>query len=162
MKVRLNEGRYHASACIINERYIYVFGGYKTRKLTGDYATTKINRQNEQMVNVTNGRIECYDTSKALEIKSKFKNGQVPMTSSGTDEEAVRDMIENLDMWPSFEIINIKRDPINNVGQLVVFPLINYWDINKKKSEDSKDQKTIGSELELEPEKELERLQLQS
>ena len=139
VKVRLNEGRYHASACIINERYIYVFGGYKTRKLTGDYATTKINRQNEQMVNVTNGRIECYDTSKALEIKSKFKNGQVPMTSSGTDEEAVRDMIENLDMWPSFEIINIKRDPINNVGQLVVFPLINYWDVNKKKSEESKD-----------------------
>ena len=65
---------------------------------------------------MTNGRIECYDTSKALEIKSKFKNGQFPQTSSGTDEEAVRDMMENLDLWPTFEIIYIKRDHINNVG----------------------------------------------
>ena len=28
MKVRLNEGRYHASATMVNDRYIYVFGGY--------------------------------------------------------------------------------------------------------------------------------------
>ncbi len=30
LKTELNEGRYHSTACIINERYIYVFGGFKT------------------------------------------------------------------------------------------------------------------------------------
>ena len=70
VKVRLNEGRYHASACIVNERFIYVFGGYRTKKLQGDYTTSKINRTNELMVNVTSGRIECFDIYKALEIKS--------------------------------------------------------------------------------------------
>ena len=28
LKARLNEGRYHASACLLAGRYIYVFGGY--------------------------------------------------------------------------------------------------------------------------------------
>ena len=78
VKVRLNEGRYHASACIVDNRYIYVFGGYRTKKLQGDYTTSKINRTNEVMVNVTNGRIERYDTSKALEMKSSVKKGQFP------------------------------------------------------------------------------------
>jgi len=27
---QLNEGRYLSSACIIEDRYIYVFGGYRT------------------------------------------------------------------------------------------------------------------------------------
>ena len=142
VKVRLNEGRYHASACIVNERFIYVFGGYRTKKLQGDYTTSKINRNNETMVNVTSGRIECFDTSKALEIKSNVKKGQFPQTSSGTDEDAVKDMIDNMELWQTFDVINIKRDPVNNVGQLVVFPLSSYWEVRKKAiQEEQKDKK---------------------
>ena len=89
VKVRMNEGRYHASACIVQDRYIYVFGGYRTKKLTGDYRTNKINRTNEVMINVSSGRIERYDTTKALEMKANIK-GKIPhTTSSGTDEDAV-------------------------------------------------------------------------
>ena len=93
------------------------------------------------MVNVTSGRIECFDIYKALEIKSNVKKGKFPQTSSGTDEDAVKDMIENMEQWPTFDLINIKRDPINNVGQLVVFPLSSYWNIRKKAIEESKDKK---------------------
>ena len=37
-----------------------------------------------------------------------------------------------------FEVINIKRDPINDVGQLVVFPLSSYWDLKKKPIKEGK------------------------
>ena len=47
-------------------------------------------------------------------------------------------MIENIELWPTFDLINIKRDPVNNVGQLVVFQLSNYWDIRKKPIEEGK------------------------
>lgn len=30
LRTELNEGRYHATACIMNDRFIYVFGGFKT------------------------------------------------------------------------------------------------------------------------------------
>ena len=94
------------------------------------------------MVNVTSGRIECFDTSKALEIKSNVKKGQFPQTSSGTDEDAVKDMIDNMELWQTFDVINIKRDPVNNVGQLVVFPLSSYWEVRKKAiQEEQKDKK---------------------
>ena len=131
----MNEGRYHASACIVQDRYIYVFGGYRTKKLTGDYTTSKINRTNEVMANVTNGRIERYDTSKAVEMKANVKKGNFPQTSSGTDEDAVNQMIDNMELWPTFDVINIKRDPVNDVGQLVVFPLSSYWQIRKNAHE---------------------------
>ena len=36
IKCRLNEGRYHASACLIG-KWIYVFGGYRTKRLVGQY-----------------------------------------------------------------------------------------------------------------------------
>ena len=138
VKVRMNEGRYHASACIVQDRYIYVFGGYRTKKLTGDYRTNKINRTNEVMINVSSGRIERYDTTKALEMKEKFKGKFPHTTSSGTDEDAVNQLIENMEQWPMFEVINIKRDPVNDVGQLVVFPLSSYWDIRKKPIKEGK------------------------
>lgn len=61
LKVRLNEGRYHASACLVANRYIYIFGGYRTKKLK-EFNKIKIDRKNEVLVNVTSGRIERYDT----------------------------------------------------------------------------------------------------
>ena len=139
IKVKMNEGRYHASACIVQDRYIYVFGGYRTKKLTGDYTTSKINRTNEVMVNVTSGRIERYDTNKALEMKANFKGKFPHTTSSGTDEDAVNKLIDNMELWPTFDIINIKRDPVNDVGQLVVFPLSSYWEIRKKEVKEEKE-----------------------
>jgi len=30
LNAELNEGRYHSSACMLQNRYIYVFGGFKT------------------------------------------------------------------------------------------------------------------------------------
>jgi N-acetylneuraminic acid mutarotase len=61
IKVRLNEGRYHASACFLASRYIYVFGGYWTKKLR-DHNKVKIERKNEVVVNVQSMRVELYDT----------------------------------------------------------------------------------------------------
>ena len=144
VKVRLNEGRYHHSACIVADQYIYVFGGYRTKKLQGEHAS-KINRTNEVMVNVTSGRIERYDTSKALEMRPTMKKGQFPQTSSGTDEDAVKDMIDNMELWPTFDLINIKRDRINDVGQLVCFPLSSYWEIRPKPAVKGKEQETDDS-----------------
>lgn len=34
IRCRLNEGRYHASACLVG-KYIYIFGGYRTKRLVG-------------------------------------------------------------------------------------------------------------------------------
>lgn len=70
LRVCLNEGRYHGSACMVQDRYIYVFGGYRTKKLareptTSPRGTSKISRADEVMVPVTSGRIERYDTSKS-------------------------------------------------------------------------------------------------
>lgn len=58
----MTEGRYHASACIIKNRFIYVFGGYKTE---GFYTRNpyKISRKNEKLSNVRSDFIEMYDTS---------------------------------------------------------------------------------------------------
>jgi len=61
VKVRLNEGRYHASCCIIG-KWIYVFGGYRTKKLLGQYLV-QIDRKNEVLVNVSANKIERYDTT---------------------------------------------------------------------------------------------------
>jgi hypothetical protein len=64
VKCRLNEGRYHASACIVG-KWLYVFGGYRTKKLTGTYQV-QIDRKNEILVNTTANKIERYDTSKLI------------------------------------------------------------------------------------------------
>jgi N-acetylneuraminic acid mutarotase len=37
IKCKLNEGRYYASACIVG-KWVYVFGGFRTKKLHGQYA----------------------------------------------------------------------------------------------------------------------------
>lgn len=32
-------------------------------------------------------------------------------------------MLDNIEFWPAFEVIHIKRDHINNMGNLVCFPI---------------------------------------
>lgn len=61
LRATLNEGRYHASACIVKNRYVYVFGGFKTE---GFYVRNpvKISRKNEKVSNVRSDFIEMYDT----------------------------------------------------------------------------------------------------
>ena len=46
-------------------KWLYVFGGYRTKKLTGTYQV-QIDRKNEILVNTTANKIERYDTSKLI------------------------------------------------------------------------------------------------
>ena len=77
-------------------------------------------------------------------MKANINKGKFPhTTSSGTDEDAVNKLIDNMELWPTFDIINIKRDPVNDVGQLVVFPLSSYWEIRKKEIKEEKEEEEL-------------------
>jgi len=61
MAAVLQDGRYHATACILHNRFIYVFGGYKTESFYSKVAY-KVSRKNEKLTNVRPDYIEFYDT----------------------------------------------------------------------------------------------------
>ena len=99
----LEEGRYHSTSCTFQNRYIYVFGGYHTE----DFYTKvpyKVSRKHEKLVNVRSDCIEVYDT----DLDQAFN----PTTHSHNRKEY------------SFRQIYLNRDNINNVGNLICFPLI--------------------------------------
>lgn len=62
LNTQLNEGRYHATACILHDRYIYVFGGYKTKNFKKQMIM-KVRRNFETIDNVSSNYIEMYDTN---------------------------------------------------------------------------------------------------
>ena len=130
IRVRLNEGRYHATACMLHDRYIYVFGGYRTKKLQGEHAV-KIDRKNEVLINITSGRIERYDTNKSfLPLKNK-KGGYAPSSETETDDDKTADSFDRMESWPTFELIHLEKDNINNVCQLICFPLTTEYLVGK-------------------------------
>ena len=61
LATQLHEGRFHATACMLKERYIYVFGGYKTKNFQKSMIT-KVRRNFETTDNVSSNYIEMYDT----------------------------------------------------------------------------------------------------
>ena len=85
------------------------------------------------MVPVTSGRIERYDTSKSpnawnavINRAGQANRSHMPahwFTSSGTDSDVITDAVDNIELWPTFEIINLKGGFLDDVAQLVVFPL---------------------------------------
>eukprot|EP00347_Sterkiella_histriomuscorum_P007939 403346987 len=95
----LEDGRYHASACILKDRYIYVFGGYKTELFYSKVAY-KVTRKHEKLQSVRPDYIEVYDTE-----NDEFYN---PLLKKER---------------PYFIQININRNHLNNVGNLICFPL---------------------------------------
>ena len=62
LRTELNEGRYHSSACMLNERFIYVFGGFKTTHFSKQIVS-RVNKKVEIIDNVTSNYIERYDTT---------------------------------------------------------------------------------------------------
>jgi hypothetical protein len=126
IKCRLNEGRYHASSCIVG-KWLYVFGGCRTKKLVGQYYV-QIDKKNEVVVNVTPDRIERYDTSTLLSNQQIKCKGLDPFKPSSSETENTEDEIktvatlDTLESWPTFELISLKRDSIKYFGSLVTFP----------------------------------------
>ena len=76
LKTELNEGRYHSTACMIQERYIYVFGGFKTTHFSKN-VITRVNRKVETTDNVTSNYIEKYDTQNDLEDENDAKLSKI-------------------------------------------------------------------------------------
>jgi N-acetylneuraminic acid mutarotase len=76
LKTELNEGRYHATACLLQNRYVYVFGGYKTTHFTKSNIT-RVNRKIESMDNVSMNIIEKYDTWNDLEDENWAKMSKI-------------------------------------------------------------------------------------
>jgi hypothetical protein len=67
------------------------------------------------LINITSGRIERYDTNKSfIPIKGK-KWGYAPSSETETDEDATADSFDKMESWPTFELIHLKKDNINNV-----------------------------------------------
>lgn len=65
LKTELNEGRYHSSACLLQDRFIYVFGGFKTTHFNKQ-DVARVNKKTEIIDNVTCNYIEKYDTQRDI------------------------------------------------------------------------------------------------
>jgi N-acetylneuraminic acid mutarotase len=76
LKTELNEGRYHSTACMLNNRFIYVFGGFKTTHFTQS-KITRVLRKFESMDNVSMNVIEKYDTWKDQEDENWAKMSKI-------------------------------------------------------------------------------------
>ena len=120
IRCRLNEGRYHASACLVG-KWIYVFGGYRTKRLVGQYQV-QIDRKNEEVVSVTSNRVERYDTSYVYG-QSQASTGTHPHKPSSSETDNTEDeatslaTLDNIETWATFELLSVKRDyAINNLG----------------------------------------------
>lgn len=78
LSATLKEARYHASACILHERYIYIFGGQKTEAFSSR-VSYKVTRKNEKLMSVRSDFIEVYDTLQDEIYESvKYKKQQRP------------------------------------------------------------------------------------
>ena len=82
----------------------------------------QIDRKNEEVVSVTSNRIERYDTSSVFSSSQNNSNGNPKKPSSSenetdnTEDEATSlATLDNIATWPTFELLQIKRDySINN------------------------------------------------
>mmetsp|Transcript_5568 Transcript_5568/g.9556 ORF Transcript_5568/g.9556 Transcript_5568/m.9556 type:complete len:320 (-) Transcript_5568:157-1116(-) len=137
LSTELNEGRYHATACVLENRYIYIFGGFKTSRFLKSNIT-RVNKKVETIVNVSSNFIELYDTNFDLEDETFAKLSKIQSQrykfiglqfgnlaeqanySSSSDYESAAHP-KNTRRY--FQRIHIKRDNVNNVGDLVCFPL---------------------------------------
>lgn len=70
LQTQLYEGRYHASACMLENRYIYVFGGFKSTHFAKGVPLTRVNKKVEKTDNVQSNYIERYDT--ILDIDDEY------------------------------------------------------------------------------------------
>ena len=82
LECTLMEGRYHSTACIFQNRYIYVFGGYKTEAFYGKVAY-KVSRKHEKLSNVRSDFLEMYDT----EQDTVYRNHGNPNGASSSDDD---------------------------------------------------------------------------
>jgi N-acetylneuraminic acid mutarotase len=76
LKTELNEGRYHSTACTLKDRYIYVFGGFKTTHFSKSNMT-RVTKKIETMDNVSSHYIEKYDTNNDLEDENWAKMSKI-------------------------------------------------------------------------------------
>ena len=78
LQTQLWEGRYHATACMLQNRYIYVFGGFKTTHFAKDIPLlTRVNKKVEITDNVQSNYIERYDTHLDLEDENDAKLNRI-------------------------------------------------------------------------------------
>ena len=135
MRTELNEGRYHSSACILNDRFIYVFGGFKTTNFSKQ-VVARVNKKAEIMAGITQNYIERYDTMLDSQDETDARLNRIqnsrhkygfpipdpdssPYESSSSELESI---VPNKKI-KFFERIYIKRDNVNNVGNLICFAL---------------------------------------
>lgn len=76
LRTELNEGRYHSSACILENRFIYVFGGFKTTHFSKS-TLTRVNKKFEITDNVSCHYIEKYDTVFDFEDENNAKLSRI-------------------------------------------------------------------------------------
>lgn len=76
LRTELNEGRYHSSACMLQNRFIYVFGGFKTTHFSKS-TVTRVNKKVEITDNVSANYIERYDTMFDLEDENDARMNKV-------------------------------------------------------------------------------------
>ena len=98
-------------------KWIYIFGGYRTKKLHGQYQV-QIDRKNEVVISVTANRIERYDTSQISnqqQIQHRnnkqffdFFKPSSSETENTEDEVITLATLDNLESWPSFELLKLK------------------------------------------------------
>lgn len=63
LRTQLHEGRYHATACMLENRYIYIFGGFRTTSFTKhSHQIARVTKKFEITDNVSQNFIEKYDT----------------------------------------------------------------------------------------------------
>jgi len=69
-------------------------------------------------------RIELYDTHFEHQglLSTHFFHPPSSETEGTDYDEAMSHSLDNLESWPTFKLIHLKRDDVNDVGQLVCFP----------------------------------------
>ena len=123
---------------MLNNRYIYVFGGFKTTHFSKSNLS-RVNKKFEITDNVTLNYIEKYDTLVDVQDENDAKLTRIqhqrykviglhfpdpydssPYDSSSSDFESINPN-KNRKL---FERIYVKRDNVNNVGNLICFPIV--------------------------------------
>ena len=117
---------------MLQDRFIYVFGGFRTLNFKKPLII-RVTKNVEETDNVTSNYIEKYDTFNDLEDEkdarmSKIQNQRYKVSgfnfteyhnSSSSEPEG-----KAFKQYKYFERIHIKRDNINNVGNLICFPML--------------------------------------
>jgi hypothetical protein len=124
LEAKLNLGRFHHSACILKDRFIYVFGGYYTKGFHNP-VTLKITRKNEILESCQSNSIEMYDTCLDEDISYYSSTDDEERESYIVTPPSRRPVRHQPSINKTWKKIHVKRDYFNNAGSLIVIPLYN-------------------------------------